>query len=47
MMDMELLIVFAIVAVLLISLAYVYERGWRSGYAEGKQIEPYKLITQG
>lgn len=49
MMDIGLLILLMIMIIILtfFGVIYIYDRGWRSGYAEGKQDEPYKLITQG
>jgi hypothetical protein len=48
-MDIAVL-VFLIISTVLItffSVVYIYERGWRSGLAEGKQYKPYEIITQG
>jgi len=48
-MDIVLLIFLVIVIVLFtfVGILYIYERGWRAGLAEGKDFEPYKIITQG
>lgn len=48
-MDVLSLIFLVTVTVVItaISILYIYERGWRAGLAEGKDFEPYKIITQG
>jgi hypothetical protein len=48
-MDVVLLIFLVIVTVILtfFGVIYIYERGWKSGLAEGKHHNPYKIITEG
>lgn len=39
-----------VVVVFFLSLSvilYVHERGWRAGFAEGKQFKPFEIFTQG
>ena len=42
-------IVFIIISVIFTLLAtlYIYERGYRAGFAEGENHDPYKIVTQG